>query len=198
MIRRRSWARTACTLSRMALPSNTASAKAMPRLVVVGVGTSWMTTAYPSRKSRWATADPTSPIPRTTTVNALEFTPQALAASGKPRISTALNLGTLALPRTGSARTTGFRRSSVGSPLEGLGHRAEDTPTPDPGLASQKRPHLLQELGEGRLSLEKQVVAARQGDKPGARDACRHAAPGLERDARLVARVHHQRRHAHL
>jgi hypothetical protein len=122
----------------------------------------------------------------------------SVGASGKPRISTALNLGTLALPRTGSARTTGFRRSSVGSPLEGLGHRAEDTPTPDPGLASQKRPHLLQELGEGRLSLEKQVVAARQGYKPGARDAGRNAATGLERDARLVARVHHQRRHAHL
>jgi hypothetical protein len=51
---------------------DTASAKAMPRLVVVGVGPSWMTTAYPSTNSRCATADPTSPTPRTTTVSAMD------------------------------------------------------------------------------------------------------------------------------
>ena len=48
-------------------PSNTASLKAILRLVVVGVGSSWIATAYPSRNRRWLVADPMSPTPRTRT-----------------------------------------------------------------------------------------------------------------------------------
>jgi hypothetical protein len=56
---------------------------------------------------------------------------------------------------------------------------------------------MLQELTERRLGLEEQMVAPRQGHGPGARDPGRHAATGVERDAGVVARVHHQGRHAH-
>src|SRR5215813_5438972 len=49
--------------------SNTASVKAIPRLVVVGSGTSWITTAQPCRNSRCATADPISPDPRNATLS---------------------------------------------------------------------------------------------------------------------------------
>jgi hypothetical protein len=58
---------------------------------------------------------------------------------------------------------------------------------PEPrDLAAQKCPDLLQELAEGRLGLEEQVIAARQSYESSARDAGRHAAPGLEGDAGLI------------
>src|SRR6266516_1869533 len=69
-------------------------------------------------------------------------------------------------------------------------------PTPD--LAAQERPGVIQELAEGRLGLEEQVVTPRQGYETRARNAGRHAAACLEWDAGLIARVQHERRHAHL
>src|SRR5215470_12719361 len=62
--------RMASTPVRVVRPSNMASAKAMPRRVVVGWETSWTTTMWPARKSRWATAEPMSPMPRTGTRSA--------------------------------------------------------------------------------------------------------------------------------
>ncbi len=63
-------------------------------------------------------------------------------------------------------------------------------------LARQERPNLLQELAEGQLGLEEQVVAPLQGHELCARDASRHSATCFKGDTGVVARVHDQGRHA--
>jgi hypothetical protein len=59
--------RTAVRPSSVAQPSKTASAKAIPRRIAVGDGSSCRAAAKPARNSTTATADPTSPTPRTST-----------------------------------------------------------------------------------------------------------------------------------
>ena len=59
--------RRAVRPSRTAAPSNTASAKAIPRRGAAGAGSSCSATAKPARNSTAATAEPTSPAPRTST-----------------------------------------------------------------------------------------------------------------------------------
>ena len=65
-------------------------------------------------------------------------------------------------------------------------------------LGRQKRPKLLQKPLERRLVFQDQVVAARQGNKPGAGDSGGESPALLERHASVLARVHHQRRNGHL
>ena len=57
---------------------------------------------------------------------------------------------------------------------------------------------MLQELAEGRLGLEEQVVASLQCYEPCARNAGPHAATAFERDLGIIARVEHERWHGHL
>jgi hypothetical protein len=63
-------------------------------------------------------------------------------------------------------------------------------------LAGQECSGLFQELAEGRLGLEKQMVAALESHEARARDAGGHATAGIKGDTRVVARVHHEGRHA--
>src|SRR5215813_5067003 len=65
------------------------------------------------------------------------------------------------------------------------------------GLAGQERHGLLEELAEGRLRLQEQVVASGQGHEARARNARRHPPPSLERHASIVAGVQYERRYAH-
>src|SRR5262245_59969877 len=59
-------------------------------------------------------------------------------------------------------------------------------------------PGVFQELAEGWLVLEEEVVAPLQGHELDARNTGCHAAPGFERDAGIVACVQYERRHAQL
>src|SRR5262245_10233313 len=61
----------------------------------------------------------------------------------------------------------------------------------------QEGSDLLDELAEGRLAFEEQMVASLQLHEPGAWDARRHPATGFEWNTGVVARVQHERRHAH-
>jgi hypothetical protein len=57
---------------------------------------------------------------------------------------------------------------------------------------------VFQELAKGRLGLEEEAIAPRQGHQPSARDAGGQAAPDFERDTGLVTRMEHECRNAHL
>src|SRR5215813_7625858 len=65
-------------------------------------------------------------------------------------------------------------------------------------LGCEEGARVLQELTEGGLVLEKQVISPLQRDEAGTRDGSRHTAAGFEWHAGVFARVHHERRHVNL
>ena len=61
-------------------------------------------------------------------------------------------------------------------------------------LLLEKKPHFFQKPAECWLMLENQVVLALQRHEPRSRNAGSHAAPGVERHARVIAGMQNQRR----
>src|SRR5262245_40020939 len=99
---------------------------------------------------------------------------------------------------TSSLRGAIATKQSNSCPASGLGRAGLAQAVPQLGFAPQEVFQLLEQPGKSRVLLQRNMVLAGECDEPGAGYSGRQFAAQFDRNERVVANMHDERRRLHL